>query len=299
MQYEIIQQPNLHNQVTYQTNLFLEHVAMTKSVSTAKTYTACTTAFIAWLLDQDSNKGLKSLLEMYRSHLAMKFKSGRSKNLNISVVRSLFKYLHEEGIIDHNPAASLKNFKVSEGHSKSALSKYQLHDLMQHIETLKLRDRVLMSLLLSNGLRANEAANILIEDIVQRGDNMVINLLRKGYDDKSCHTILNEETYSRVMELVGDRTEGYLFASQKGGGLSVASISKLVKKIFRDAGIDEKSITAHSCRHTTAILALKAGANIMQVSQMLNHKHLSSTNVYLKSYDREENPAEKMFSIYG
>ena len=290
---------SMHLTIMQEVGSYLQHVNDTKSGSTLKTYTANINAFIDWLLVQDTNMLLKWHLEAYRYHLNSKFNSSRSKNLAISTVRSLFKWLHDEGMIDHNPALTLDNFKVNnERHAKSGLNKYQLHDLMQYTKTLKVRDRVLMSLLLSNGVRANEVSNILIEDVSQRGENMVIYLLRKGYDDKSEFTILNEETYARVKELIGDRSKGYLFVSQKGGGMATTTLSRLVKKIFRAVGIDDSSLTMHSCRHTAAILALKSGANIMQVSQMLGHKHLSSTNVYLKSMDREDNPAEKMFSIY-
>lgn len=293
----IVHQPQ-HDIATYQTSLFLDHVRMTSSASTLKTYTAKINGFMEWLRVQNTNKPLQAILESYRLHLSERYGSSRSKNLSLSIVRSLFKYLHEENIIEYNPALKLKNFKVSPGHSKTSLSKYQRHDLLQHIQTLRLRDRVLIHLLLSNGLRVNEVANIEITDISQRGENMVIYLLRKGYEDKSCHTILTAETYALIRELIGDRDSGYLFESNKGGGLSTCTISKLVKKILRDAGIDDPAITAHSLRHSTAILALQAGADIMQIKQMLNHKHLSSTQVYLESYERETNPAEKMFSIY-
>ncbi len=294
----LLVQPTTDQAVIYQVNMFLEYVANTKSSSTAITYTAHTNTFLAWLQDQNKDRGLKSLIEAYKSHISIKYESARSKNLALSIVRSLFKYLFEEGIIDNNPAATLKNFNVSDGHTKSALDKYQLHDLLEYLKNDTTRNRALLTLAVSNGLRANEVANILIEDFDIKDSDCILWLLRKGYDSKDNYTILTPATHALLMEYKGDRTEGYLFQSQKGGGLSTSSISKLAKKIFRAIGIDSKAITMHSCRHTFGRLCIEAGVNITHVMQALNHKHLSSTQVYYRAYDRSNNAAEKAISIY-
>jgi integrase/recombinase XerC len=295
----LILAPAPDKQVVAQANLFLDHIAKTRSASTLGTYRGVIEMFLQWWIDNPTAAPVALHLESFRAYTAERFESARSRNLSLSVVRSLFRYLYESGILEEDYARRLKNFKVGDGHAKSALSKYQLHDLLEYISTLSVRNRALIVLMISNGLRVNEIANIKIEDFDIRDGDRIIWLLRKGYESKSCYTILNPVTDAILREYVGDRTEGPLFKSQKGGGLSTGRISNLTKDILRGAGIDSPSITAHSLRHTFARLALEAGVNITQIMVALNHKHLSSTQVYARAYDRHQKAAEKSVSIFG
>ena len=299
MQYNIIAQPATDEAVIYQANLYLDHVSKTKSLSTYKTYSDKISVFVKWWTDNPMQRPLKLHLEAFKSYVGMKYPSGRSKNLLLSVVRNLFRYLYEMDILDVDHAKHIKNFKVSDGHSKSALDKYQLHNLLEYLKDETLRNRALLSLAISNGLRINEISNILIEDLDMKDGDHILWLLRKGYDSKDNYTILAPQTHSLLMEYAGNRERGYLFSSQKGEGLATASISKLIKKILRGAGIDSKAITAHSMRHTFARLCLDAGVNITQIMAALNHKHLSSTQVYARAYERHSKSAEKSINIYA
>lgn len=308
MQYAIIpHQPN-NQELTYFTNDFLREIAKTKSAATLRTYTSKISVFSTWLQANPLPNGFKSLsvevkqhLNTFKGYVKGKYKSARSMNLVLSVVRNLFKYLYEAGLLPENFATHLKNFKVSDGHSKSALDGYQLEKVLTYLRnatgTYAQRNRALVALSVANGLRANEIANIKLEDISFKDGDRVIHLLRKGYTDKSCYTILNPNTSALLDELIGDRTEGYLFESQRGEGLSADSISRIGKAVFRACGIDNSSITFHSLRHTMAKLALEAGVNIVQIMTALNHKHLSSTQIYARAYDRHNKSAEKAIHI--
>ncbi len=299
MQHSIISQPTTDQAVVYQSNLYLDHVSKTKSLSTHRTYTDKISVFVTWWNDNLIQRPLKLHLEAFKSYVGIRYTSARSKNLVLSVVRNLFRYLYEMEILDADHAKHIKNFKVTDGHSKSALDKYQLHTLLEHLKDGSIRNRALLTLAISNGLRVNEIANICIEDLDMKDGDHVLWLLRKGYDSKDNYTILTPQTHALIMEYVGSREDGYLFASQKGEGLTTSSISKLIKKILRDAGIDSKAITAHSLRHTFAKLCLEAGVNIVQIMAAMNHKNLSSTQVYARAYDRHSKSAEKSIDIYA
>ena len=292
---------NIDTGLTVQTNLFLDHVAKTKSLATLQTYTNKMSVFVEWWHVTPVQTSLKQHLEGFRSYIDNKYPSSRSKNLMLSVVRNLYKYLYEEGILETNFALALKNFKVTDGHSKSALDKYQLERVFDKLRTANgayaSRNRALVALAVANGLRANEVANILIEDITWKDGDKVIYLLRKGYSDKSCYTILNPNTALLLDDLIDGRKEGALFVSQRGEALTSDSVSKIAKAVFRDCGIDDKGITFHSLRHTFAKLALEANVNITQIMTALNHKHLSSTQVYARAYDRHTKSAEKAINL--
>ena len=301
MNAQIITTNNYDPHLVTQSNLFLEHISKTKSVATLRTYTNKISVFVNWWHTHPLETGLKSHLESFKGYINERYTSARSKNLVLSVVRNLFRHLYEEGVLKENHAAHLKNFKVGDGHSKSALDRYQLERVFDHLReatgAYAKRNRALVALAVANGLRANEIANIELEDITYQDGDRVIYLLRKGYTDKSCYTILNPNTAMLLDALIGERTEGYLFQSQRGEGLNADSISKISKSIFRACGIDDKGITQHSLRHTFAKLALEANVNITQIMTALNHKHLSSTQVYARAYDRHKKSAEKAINV--
>lgn len=308
MSQEIITYQPKDHQLIFFANDFLMEIAKTKSVATYKAYASKISVFSTWLQANPLPNGFKSLsvevrqhLSSFRAYIDSRYPSSRSKNLVLSVVRNFFKYLFRSGMLPENYASNLENFKVNDGHSKSALDNYQLEKVFEYLRNASgkyaQRNRALVILAISNGLRANEIANIMIEDISWRDGDRVIYLLRKGYTDKSCYTILNPNTSMIIDDIIGDRKKGYLFTSQRGEGLTPGSISKLTKGIFRACGIDDKSITLHSLRHTFARLALEANVNITQIMTAMNHKHLSSTQVYARAYDRHRKSAEKAINL--
>ena len=79
-----------------------------------------------------------------------------------------------------------------------------------------------------------------------------------------------------------------------GGRLNTTTISILVKDMMRRAGFDSERLTAHSLRHTAATIALQAGASLRQVQQVLRHKSVNVTEIYLHDLDRMANNAEVM-----
>jgi len=286
--------------VEKQVDLFLDQTKLLCSKSTYKTYESKLRTFIRWWESQTTISSMKNQLLQYREHLKSNYGSG-SINTLLSVVRTFFKFLLENEFISTNPATSLKNVKVSDEHSKSSLDKYQLLKLTDHLKkdtTLRgQRDRLIILLGISNGLRVNEIANINLEDIQMKEGNFVIYLLRKGYDTKVNYTILQPRTHQLIMDYLesrGDKNETALFESRRGGNnMTADNISRIIKKKFRAIGLDTPSLSAHSLRHSFSVLALEAGVSVVDLMTSLNHKGLSTTMVYLRSRNRANNSAEK------
>jgi site-specific recombinase XerD len=65
-----------------------------------------------------------------------------------------------------------------------------------------------------------------------------------------------------------------------------------VKKIYKNAGIDEKKFTCHALRGSFSVLAMENGASIYEVSKVLRHKNINTTECYLRSLDRTKNKTE-------
>jgi len=292
----------LNYDINAQITAFERHISHTKALSTVKTYSKKLKLFVEWFTTAQTVGTIKEQLESYRSYVGRKYKTAKSRNVMLSVVRSFYKWLFEHDYIDHNPTALLKNFADSSEHGKSALSDKQLHDLFAYLRTADNitaeRNRAMIILTLQNGLRVNEVANIKIEDFSEREGDKIIYLLRKGYTDKSAYTILTDETYELLQTYLHGRTDGYLFANRlTGEKLPADSISRVIKGVLKRIGIDDDRITAHSLRHSAAVAAYKNGATVYEIMKMLNHKNISTTQIYIDSLNRHENSAEKKINF--
>ena len=230
----------------------------------------------------------------YRNFLSQNF-SVATCNLSITAAKLFFSFLQVEGIIPTNPAEHLKGFKQSTEHKKDALA---ADDVKYILSTIKApREKALFALMVSAGLRTIEVSRANVEDIIRRGKKIFLLVQGKGHDEKDAMVKVPDKVYSLIQDYLSTRgkVEGSepLFKSQRGR-LNNKSISKLIKKIFRAANFDSKRLTAHSLRHTAATSALKNGASLRQVQQMLRHKNIAVTQVYLHDLDRLNNNAEDL-----
>ena len=283
-------------------DLYMISISNRLSSSTVKVYERQLRHFKEWFLSTPMRIDLPNHLQQYRAEIIEQYGNGGRVNFGLTVVRSLYKFLYETGLIDHDPTLRLKNVKEVSGCKRSALSRDQLSVIIHHLnrstKRQASRDRVIFLLLAMNGLRVSELTNLRICDIDQHQGKRVAYLLRKGHIDRSAYVILREETYSLLMDFIGDRTEGFVFLSERTGGqISSGTVSHIIKGIYRGCGYDSKSLTAHSLRHTYAILALEGGASITGLMRSMNHKNISTTTNYLHSYDRITNSAEEAVSL--
>jgi len=87
-----------------------------------------------------------------------------------------------------------------------------------------------------------------------------------------------------------------LFASTSNnnhnGRVTTRTISGIVKERLRAAGFDSDRLTAHSLRHTAANLNLRNGGTLEETQQLLRHTNITTTMIYIKSIEREDNPSE-------
>ena len=279
---------------------YLYRLQRDKTEITFKAYKYNLETFIDWF-KQAQPKEPKEQMREYRAYLQIKYTNPKTVNLHLSTVRQFYKYLLDEGVIDYDPTVTLKNIKTNNDRTKSAIDRYDLSKLIVYLNQSKAlhskRDRALILLAVSNGLRVNELANTNIEDIQDKDGDKVLFLLRKGYTDKSCYTILAPKTYHLLMDLIGDRTEGAIFQGRGGKALKRDSISRIIREIFKKAGIKTPQISPHSLRHTFAMEALRSGCDIPSIAQAMNHKNISTTSTYLQSFNRHDKSPEKKIVI--
>jgi len=300
--YNIIQHSNTElATINKSFSLFMESINNRLSPSTAKTYLVHTEDFKQWFISTPMTQNLPEHLQKYRAYLIERYNSAKSINLALSSVRSLYRFLHEQNIVSSDPTVNLKNIKENQGVRRSALSREQIAVILHKLNTsqkLKAkRDRTIFLLLTMNGLRVSELCNLKIEDIDLHQGARVAYLLRKGYTDKTAYVKLQDKTYAMILDFIGTRTSGYVFTGSNGEKLHSDSVSRIVKKIFRDSGYDSAKLTCHSLRHTYAILSLEGGSTLVSLMNSMNHKNPGTTAHYLHSFDRINNSAEDAVSL--
>ena len=201
-----------------------------------------------------------------------------------------------------NIAKGIKSPKRKNAYLKEHLRENQIHDLLKHYEG-NLRDFAIVNLLLRTGLRTIEVVRANVEDITFKGGQRILRVWGKGRDDKDTFVVLTDKAYAPIRAYLDTRKSATLkeplFISTSNrnlcGRLTTRTISKICKEGFRAIGIDGKEYTAHSLRHTTAVLLLKNGS-LADVQSVLRHSSPATSQIYTKSIEEElrlANPSEK------
>ena len=150
--------------------------------------------------------------------------------------------------------------------------------------TLGLRDRAMLEVLYSTGIRRSELAQLTVTD-VDRERRVVLVRAGKGQRDRVVpvggRAIRWVERYLRIgrPRLAHDTSVATLVLTSRGGGLRLNRLSELVHRYIDSAALGKHG-SCHLLRHTTATLMLEGGADIRDVQEMLGHANLSTTARY-------------------
>ena len=236
----------------------------------------------------------------YREFLRKNF-SVATANLSITAAKLFFKFLQVEGYISNNPTEHLKGFKNTPEHKKDALAADDVKAIFESLNVSRetfFRDRAIFALMTSAGLRTVEVSRADVGDIVRRGKKIFLYVQGKGHDAKDAVAKIPEKVYKMISEYLATRekisADSPLFISKRKKRLRADCISRIIKTTLRRAGYDSERLTAHSLRHTAATNALRNGATLRQVQQMLRHKNIAVTQIYLHELDRLDNNAEDL-----
>ncbi|MBC7329499.1 site-specific tyrosine recombinase XerD [bacterium] len=242
----------------------------------------------------------EDLLLSFLSFLKEKFKP-RSVMRKVSAVKGLLKFLQREGYIEGGLYEKLETPTPSKSLPK-VLSVEEIERLLSQPDTSNvygLRDKALLELLYSSGLRISEASNLRIDDVDLEGE-----FLRcKGKGQKERIVPLGslakkwlKEYISGARLALAKKDTRWLFLRKGGGKLSRVSMWKIVKKYAKMAGI-KKEISPHTLRHSFATHLLEGGADLRSIQEMLGHSSITTTEIYthistkhLKEVFKESHP---------
>jgi integrase/recombinase XerD len=198
-----------------------------------------------------------------------------------------------------NVAKGIKSPKRKLQFKKLPLHPEQATALLNYYQSRDLRDYAIVSLLLRTGLRTIEVIRANVEDITtkytDKGTQKVLLVKGKGRDEKDSFVILTEKAYKPIAEYLATRGEVKhsepLFTStsnnSKGERLSTRTISYIAKEGLKAIGLDEKSFTAHSLRHTGATNILRTTGDLEQTRLFCRHSNPATTLFYVATLDEE------------
>ena len=230
-------------------------------------------------------------------------KKATTVQLYIIAVKLFFKFLSQHKIYP-NITDNMKSAKVDHEHKKDALTITQCQALLQSIDisTIKgLRDRAIIALMMTAGLRTIEVVRADVADLHSFADSVYLSIQGKGHDEKSAKVLVASQVYNFIQAYLQTRknlsSSEPLFTSTSRRNfnrrLDTQSISKLVKKKLREISIDDNRHTAHSLRHTAATQALLNGVPLTQVQQVLRHSNINTTLIYSHAIERMKNRSEQ------
>ena len=240
-------------------------------------------SFIAYL---NSPKRLEKDENVKSSNKKAKLKpvSKRSINRKISALRTFFKYLQEIKVIETNKASYI-NVPKFEKELPNVINRDDLNNLRHVINTEKItgiRDRLIIELLYSSGLRSIELINLseFMIDIEEREIRVV------GKGDKERITFFSENAKKWLIKYIEEKKRQYanytrevLIVNSKGKKLTTRSLRRLISAHAHEAGI-QKEITPHVFRHSFAMELLNNGVDIRYLQELLGHSSIAATQVY-------------------
>jgi len=213
-------------------------------------------------------------------------KSITSKSLSrkIATIKSLFKFMVAENIIENNISKSIRAPKISKKlPNHLTIDEMNLFfDKSLDMVEMPLRDLSIIDLLYSTGIRVSECASILISNINFKNNS--IKILGKGKKERI--VLFGDKTKKNLMRYMDKENiqiDGYLFISgnkkSKNNYITTRTIYNIVKKYIKFISSNEK-LGPHSLRHSFATHLLQTGSDLMAIKDLLGHSSLSSTQIY-------------------
>ena len=299
---------------------FLEYLEIEKNRSqlTIRNYDHYLDRFLDWAMIKNPEDITGELVRKFRLYLN-RYKDGKGKNLKkatqdyyIIALRGFLKYLAKQDI------KTLASEKVELGNTQERevefLEADEIKRLLESVgnkNVCSLRDRAILELLFSTGLRVSEIANLNKENINLKSGEFSV----RGKGGKIRLVFISDSAKDALLNYISKRKDldpALFIHFKKGSGgrgnkdtndknkfdlslrLTPRSIQRIVKKYAIKAGIVKK-VTPHTLRHSFATDLLMNGADIRSVQSMLGHSSITTTQIYTHITDKHLKDIHKKF----
>jgi site-specific recombinase XerD len=295
---------------------FLEYLEIEKgrSIHTVTNYDHYLTRFLEYSKISDPNDLSETIVREYRLWLNRQpgTKVGRQKetlkrrtqNYYLIALRAFLKYVRKRGVESLSPER-IELAKVPE-RSLDLISPAELDRLMRAPDTATiagLRDRAMLELLFSTGLRVSELCGLTQEDVDLSRDEFSV----RGKGDKVRVVFLSDSARDAIRAYLKERKDfdDAMFVQygknakqasvdNKDLRLTPRSVQRIIKKYATIAGITRK-VTPHVIRHSFATDLLSNGADLRSVQALLGHAHIGTTQIYTHVTDKHLRDIHKKY----
>jgi integrase/recombinase XerD len=209
-----------------------------------------------------------------------------SQARNISSIRSFHLFLLQESYTQSNPAEFIDLPKITRK-LPEVLSVDEIDAIFAACDMsdpLGRRNRTMLELLYSSGLRVSELVNLRMNHIFL--NEGIVRVIGKGNKERlvplgeSAKTQIEHYLHDRLQQATQKDGEGILFLNRRGSRLTRNMVFMIIKKLCDQAGI-EKCVSPHTFRHSFATHMIEGGADLLAVKEMLGHESVTTTEIYL------------------
>ena len=257
------------------------------SAHTIKAYAGDLDAFAAYVGPQNWKAIDHLTIRGFLSHLYERGLSKTSVARSLAAVRSLYRWLAQEGVVEQNPAALVSTPKLPKKLPRVPTIEEVntvLDSKMPEVAAFPERDRLIFELLYGCGIRNSELVGINLDDIRLSAEAILIR--GKGKKERyvpfgdSVRSALGAYLPARQQMLSGrNKNTNALLVNTRGGRLTTRSVRRIVKKIAVANGLPP-DVHPHTLRHAVGTHLLEEGADLRAIQEMLGHERLSTTQRY-------------------
>ncbi len=249
--------------------LYIAHLlARNRSPNTIKTFKSLLKKFIEYLGNKHVKDATTWDVDAFLAKLRASGYSERSVYTAAVAVKRFMEYLGLGG--------NLRGFELPR--RPSELPRYLTPDEVEAMinAASNLRDKLIVSMLYSTGMRVSELVNVRVSDV-----NLEERSIRvRGKGGKERVVFFNGKTHSLLVEYLKHmRPDEYLFPGRGGGHIHYVTVERIVRTLAKAAGI-RKRVTPHVLRHSFATHSLTRGMDIREIQELLGHASLKTTQVY-------------------
>ena len=264
--------------------------------SSKKLYARTLRLFFEWVANEGKQVAQLTKADIVEYKNAL-FENGLSSLSVASYLTSLRKFYEwaESEKLYPNIVKGVKTPRRTQAFKKQHLTEEKSAELLTHFEALSLRDYAIVDLILRTGLRTIEVVRADVGDITFKANRRILKVHGKGHDEKDDFVVLTDKAYQPIADYLKTRKKAKasepLFTSDSnrntGERLTTRTISGLCKNGLKAVGLDGREFTAHSLRHTTAVMILKNGGELTEAQAVLRHTSPATTQIYTESIKEE------------
>ena len=225
-----------------------------------------------------------------RGFLSQLYEKGLSKTSvarSLAALRSLYRWLAREGVVEQNPAKLVASPKRPQKLPRVPTIEEMnsiLDDQMPEVAAFSERDRLMLELLYGCGIRNSELTGINLDDVRLGAEAILI----RGKGKKERYVPFGESVKRALIGYLGRRQEillkprrssTALLINRRGGRLTTRSVGRIIKKIAVAKGLSP-DVHPHTLRHAFGTHMLEEGADLRAIQELLGHERLATTQRY-------------------